>query len=81
MTARQREILQQYADEVEGRNTISRNTAPHDKVDVGSTGSRSKNVEDGSADNGRGSFTYAAASSEDGWLSRAWKRKRRLTGL
>lgn len=81
LTARQREILQQYADDVEGRSTTLRDTAAQDKFDAGSTASRSKNVEGGSADNGRDSFTFPAASSEDGWLSRAWKRIRGLTGL
>lgn len=81
MTARQREILQQYADDVEGRSTASLNTAAHDKSDVGSAAPGSKDVEDGGTDNGRGYFTYPAASPEDGWLSRAWKRIRGLTGL
>ncbi|KAI9572726.1 hypothetical protein HD554DRAFT_2285000, partial [Boletus coccyginus] len=81
LTARQREILQQFADDVEGRNTPSRNTAAHDKDDVGSTASGSKNMEDRGADNGRGYFAYPAASPEDGWLSRAWKRIRGLTGF
>lgn len=81
LTARQREILQQYADDVEGRNMTRRNPAAHDKNDMGSTSSSSKSVEDGGAENGRDSFTYPAASREDGWLSRAWKRIRGLTGL
>ncbi|KAF8446196.1 DnaJ protein, partial [Boletus edulis BED1] len=79
LTARQREIVQQYADDVEGRHTSSPNTAA--KEEAGSVGSSSKNAEDGGADNGRGHFTYPAASLEDGWLSRAWKRIRELTGV
>jgi len=78
---RQREILQQFADDVEGRNTPPRNTAAHDKDGVGSTASGSQNMEDRGADNGRGYFAYTAASPEDGWLSRAWKRIRGLTGF
>ncbi|KAF8559338.1 hypothetical protein OG21DRAFT_1561684 [Imleria badia] len=81
LTARQREILQEYADDVEGRNTASRNTAAQDKDGVGSTASGSKKVDNGGSDNGRGHFTYPAASREDGWLFRAWKRIRGLTGL
>jgi molecular chaperone DnaJ len=77
LTARQREILQQYADDVEGRNTASPNTAAHDKSDIGSAASGSKNVEDGGADNeeqGNGETANrdgASESAERGTRKRA----------
>ncbi|KAF9243868.1 hypothetical protein BU15DRAFT_86300 [Melanogaster broomeanus] len=71
LTARQREILQQYADEAEGR---SPSTAKQ-------SGAHSRTAKAADADNGRTSFSHSPPSSEDGWLSRVWKGIRGLTGL
>ncbi|KAG6332710.1 hypothetical protein ID866_6380 [Astraeus odoratus] len=78
LSKRQREILQQYADDVEGRSSASSSSAGNstDKANPDNRGSE----ETVFADNGTASFTHSPLSSEDGWLSRAWKRIRKLTG-
>ncbi|KIJ68671.1 hypothetical protein HYDPIDRAFT_106908 [Hydnomerulius pinastri MD-312] len=87
LTKRQREILQQYADDIEGRSSPSSKLAAdsrvNDKPDSGSDSARSQTAEDASmsTNNGTTSFTHSPPSSEDGWLSRAWKGIRGLTGL
>ncbi|KIJ21519.1 hypothetical protein PAXINDRAFT_65314 [Paxillus involutus ATCC 200175] len=83
LTARQREILQQYADDAEGHNPAPAKTAANsgsNKPDSGSGGARSQTTKNpsGDIDNGR---SHSPPSSEDGWLSRTWKGIRGLTGL
>ncbi|KAI6045067.1 DnaJ protein [Pisolithus marmoratus] len=81
LTKRQREILQQYADDVEGRCSTSSSTTGNPAADKGNPDSRSAFNTSASTDNGTTSFSYSPLSSEDGWLSHAWKRIRELTGL
>lgn len=68
LTKRQRELLQAYADDVEG--LVPPNPASNEnKADT----SRSM------GDNGRASF--ANSSSNETWLSRTWKNVRGLLGF
>ncbi|KAH7915107.1 hypothetical protein BJ138DRAFT_1055414 [Hygrophoropsis aurantiaca] len=88
LTKRQREILEQYADDVEGRgNTssqkdpVSQTTSASDNSSTnGSSTDNSQNTSS-STDNGTASFTHMAPASEGGWLSGTRKRIRELTGL
>ncbi|TFK57495.1 hypothetical protein OE88DRAFT_1709735 [Heliocybe sulcata] len=83
LTKRQREILQQYADNVEGRTPSAygatsqqstSSTAPGDPPQAGEPKSATH-------DNGTASFLHASPSSaEDGWMSRLWKKIRGLIG-
>ncbi|KAJ3882355.1 DnaJ protein [Lentinula edodes] len=68
LTDRQRKLLQEYADDVEGRSTNNEPSESH------------KNLSEGDDDNGTTSFDYPSASSS-GWVSRAIKTLRRLTGF
>ncbi|KAI6133281.1 DnaJ protein [Pisolithus croceorrhizus] len=81
LSKRQREILQQYADDVEGRSNTSTTTAGNSSADKGNPDDRSSYKTNASTDNGTASFSHSPPSSEDGWLPRAWKRIRELTGL
>ncbi|KAF9229582.1 hypothetical protein BS17DRAFT_688229 [Gyrodon lividus] len=90
LTGRQREILQQYADDVEGRNPSPAKTAAKTATNCHANmpdsvleGSSSQTAESAwrDIDNGRAYFPHSPPSSEDGWLSRAWKGIRGLTGL
>ncbi|KAI6005138.1 DnaJ protein [Pisolithus orientalis] len=76
LSKRQREILQQYADDVEGRSNTSSSTT----ADKGNPDGRSSYNTNASTDNGTASFPHSPLSSEDGWLSRVRKRIRELTG-
>ncbi|KAI0322300.1 DnaJ protein [Amylostereum chailletii] len=81
LTARQRELLQQYADDVEGRSTgpskKTRADAPAASTNGDSTSYREAEA---SVDHDHGTASFhppSSQSTDDGWLSRAW---RRLTG-
>ncbi|KAF5374848.1 hypothetical protein D9758_000067 [Tetrapyrgos nigripes] len=67
LTKRQRQLLQEYADDVEGRPSSS---------DVGS--GEPKAADD--YDNGTASFTHPPPTS-GGFISRAWQNLRRLIGF
>jgi molecular chaperone DnaJ len=86
LTARQRELLQQYADDVEGRAPPESGNPPP-PADRASEPQSSKNTSergDSKVDeNGTTSFTpppRPSSPAEDGWASRAWKRIRGLIG-
>ncbi|KAJ3750035.1 DnaJ protein [Lentinula detonsa] len=68
LTDKQRKLLQEYADDVEGRPASSNGP------------SKSHKKSKGDDDNGTTSFDYASASS-GGWRSRAIKSLRRLIGF
>ncbi|KAG6817595.1 hypothetical protein H0H87_006223 [Tephrocybe sp. NHM501043] len=65
LTQRQRDLLQQYADEVDGL------TKPTSKA---------KKLPQGSVDNGTETFTYHPPPSGS-WMSRTWQNIRKLTGF
>lgn len=81
LSKRQREILQQYADDIEGRSNTSSSTTGNLSADKGNPDDRSSSSTNASTDNGMASFSHSPPSSEDGWLPRVWKRIRELTGL
>lgn len=83
LTKHQREILQQYADDVEGRTTKTEKTSETSDSEKTSSGSDS-NQESRSGTNGTVSFSspFSSTSSlEGGWISRTWRRLRGLIGL
>jgi molecular chaperone DnaJ len=69
LTNRQRELLQAYADDVEGKN-------PHAKSEASS----SQKQKPPNNDNGTDSFIKYSPPS-GGWISRTWKNIRGLVGL
>ncbi|ETW87554.1 molecular chaperone, DnaJ superfamily, partial [Heterobasidion irregulare TC 32-1] len=80
LSPRQRDILQQYADDVEGRSPGPTKNASDDSNAPPSSSSRPSktSIHD---DNGRDPFTPPLSHSiGDGWLSRVWRRIRELTG-
>ncbi|KAL4068287.1 hypothetical protein V8B97DRAFT_2024887 [Scleroderma yunnanense] len=80
LTKRQRDILQQYVEDVEGRSSASPSSTRDSNANKGNPDNRGS--EDSAfTNNGTASFTYSPPSSEDGWLSHMWKRIRGLTGL
>lgn len=84
LTKRQRQLIQDYADDVEGR--IS------GKAEESSTQTESSNGEGSSSKNGSSTeeqtdgtasfipLSSSSSSMEDGWISRVWRRIRGLTG-
>ncbi|KAF7982109.1 hypothetical protein HWV62_30445 [Athelia sp. TMB] len=83
VTKRQREILQLYVDELEGRNPAPSSRAsplPRDDATVNEQpkADGNKTTLD---DNGTASFTSSPPLPEDGWVSRAAKRIRGLIGF
>ncbi|KAI0757306.1 hypothetical protein C8Q80DRAFT_1132999 [Daedaleopsis nitida] len=86
LTTRQRELLQQYADDVEGRATTNasrqetRQEPPRDASTDGATGPRKQasTESDGPAANGTASSTSAPPK---GWVSRTLGGVRRLIGF
>lgn len=83
LTKRQREILEQYADDVEGRS----NSPRHDPVPpTGASTSAQSSIPDAKDtslmgdNNGTTSFSHPSPASVGGWVSRTWNRIRRLTG-
>ncbi|KAF8274052.1 DnaJ protein [Lactarius quietus] len=86
LTDRQREILQEYADDVEGRSTEKspkETQEPSSNVDVnGSTFSTGSNP-NASLDHDNGTAQFSSTTSQrtgDGWLSRLGRKIRDLTG-
>ncbi|KAF9036501.1 DnaJ protein [Hymenopellis radicata] len=73
LSSRQRDFIQAYADEVEGRSSSKDlGTGQHSSA-------QSQEAREDDHDNGMPSFTHQ--SPFGGWLSRAWQRIRELTGL
>jgi molecular chaperone DnaJ len=81
LTDRQRAILQQYADDVEGRSPTTE--MPKDPTPKPSAKSdqASESAKVSSDDNGTASFTPPPSQAEGGWGSRLKDRIRRLIGL
>ncbi|KZP32242.1 hypothetical protein FIBSPDRAFT_722904 [Athelia psychrophila] len=80
LTKRQRDILQLYVDELEGRSPAPSSRAPPSPKDNATVNDLPKTGEKTTTndDNGTASFTSAPPLPEDGWLSRATKRLRGL---
>ncbi|KAG5636748.1 hypothetical protein H0H81_006967 [Sphagnurus paluster] len=68
LTKRQRELIQQYADDVEGRSQPSE------------TASQEKKVSQDDSDNGTELFIHHSPSL-GGWISRTWQGIKRLIGF
>ncbi|KAJ6519488.1 DnaJ protein [Mycena sanguinolenta] len=65
LSNRQRELIQQYADDLEGRSS-------------GGSSDETSTTDD----NGMESFSPSSSSSPDeGWMNRAWRSFRRVTGI
>ncbi|KAI0050720.1 DnaJ protein [Auriscalpium vulgare] len=84
LSKRQREILQAYADDVEGRSTGTVKTGPRDPPDGpatnGSTDGAAPGANAPAEDDTNGTTSFPSpAASRGGWLSRAWRRIRELT--
>ncbi|KAH9937424.1 uncharacterized protein B0H18DRAFT_867077 [Fomitopsis serialis] len=79
LTPRQREILQSYADEVEGRSNTSK-PPPHASASTEPTSASSdtKSNESTSSENGTG---FPPSTSPGSWASRAWHRIKELIGF
>lgn len=82
LTKRQRELIQQYADDVEGRTTRSEAASPSSTAQKPAPENREHNTTEKKA-NGTASSTSPNPSprEENGRLSRAWTGFRRLIGL
>lgn len=83
MTKRQREILQLYVDEIEGRHPAPSSRAsplPRDDATVNKQPEADEKTTT-LDDNGTAPFTSAPPLPEDGWASRAAKRIRGLIGF
>lgn len=79
LTKKQRDILQLYVDDIEGRSSASKSpadNAPQSKVQP----DNAERDQTGSA-NGTASFTRPPPSPEDGRVSRVFNRIRGLIGL
>ena len=72
LTKRQRELLQEYADDVEGRSHTPQHKAHNPR------NPKEEVVTD--KDNGTDYFIRYSAPS-GGWISRAWQNMRRFIGL
>lgn len=82
VTRRQREILQLYVDDVEGRNPgPSPSTSRTDSVKSDDSPKANGEADTPLDDNGTASFAYPSPLPEDGWISRATKRIRGLIGF
>ncbi|KLO20500.1 hypothetical protein SCHPADRAFT_912087 [Schizopora paradoxa] len=80
LTKRQRELLQLYADDVEGR--ISPSNAQGDSKHGSKRVAEGQGGEEPVSDtNGTDSFTNSSSSSKEGWTSRAWRKFRTHTGF
>lgn len=87
LTKRQRELLQAYADDVEGRlskpNSFS--SGPGEPAGHASKSSGEVHSEASSANDSDGTHTFTDASywpkRGEGWVSSAWQRLRRFVGL
>lgn len=84
LTARQREILQQYADDVEGRtvdDTGSKTSSDHGVAgEPKRTAGRRPNAK--ADDNGTVHFSSSEPPpQEGGWAEKSWKKLRGLIGF
>lgn len=84
LTKRQREILEQYADDVEGR---SKRSPKQDSVPPAGASDSAQSIKQDEKDtslmgdnNGTTSFSHPSPASVGGWVSRTWNRIRGLTG-
>ncbi|OCB85220.1 DnaJ protein [Sanghuangporus baumii] len=88
LTKRQRELLQAYADDVEGRtsksgsSSFSRPSESHKNATKSSGGSASEKT---SSDDSNGMHAFSDTTNwrgrEEGWASSAWRKLKELTGL
>jgi molecular chaperone DnaJ len=77
LTNRQRELIQQYADEVEGRMVSSKQAPDPPKQDAPSGAPQASSNDN----NGTAYFLHPSPSpDEGGWVSRMWQRMRKLIG-
>jgi molecular chaperone DnaJ len=75
LTDRQREILQEYADDVEGRSTKKPTSSSADANDTTNLNSHAQP----NHDNGTAHFSYSASHQPgDNWLSRMRRKFREL---
>lgn len=79
LTKRQREIIQLYVDDVEGRSS-AQSPSSH-KTTLDKPPSNSEEDMTPAADNGTTSFTHPSPSPVGGWMSRALNRIRGLIGF
>ncbi|GJJ09460.1 hypothetical protein Clacol_003683 [Clathrus columnatus] len=75
LTQRQRQILQEYADDVEGK-TISNKTENDNDADTGMSNKETK--KDKSDNDGTTPFSSLEALPTTGWVSHAWNRLKEL---
>ncbi|KZT06338.1 uncharacterized protein LAESUDRAFT_679917 [Laetiporus sulphureus 93-53] len=80
LTPRQREILQQYADDVEGRTNAREEAPSQPAADAGSSQSQKEPEPQAEQDNGTSFSTHSSASPAS-WASRTWNRFRELIGF
>ncbi|KAI0724273.1 hypothetical protein C8T65DRAFT_625981 [Cerioporus squamosus] len=82
LTARQREILQQYADDVEGRTSVSSRQEARQESSRSSTNDAPSSDSRASAqsESDPNGTDPSASASQDSWVSRALHRLRRLIG-
>ncbi|KAI0768564.1 hypothetical protein BD413DRAFT_479339 [Trametes elegans] len=79
LTPRQREILQEFADDVEGRASASRQgSSPNASPDGNSSSAGQSASQSEATSNGTAS---SSSSSPDSWVSRTWNGIRRLIGF
>lgn len=85
LTKRQRELLQAYADDVEGRKAkLDSSTTTSEPPDRASDSVKETNDQDSAfKSNGTGAFTNIppTSSDEEGWVFRTWQKFRRLIGF
>ncbi|KAF9270514.1 DnaJ protein [Marasmius fiardii PR-910] len=77
LTKRQRQLLQEYADDVEGRTSSTSFANATSSEDSSKSQGQQETKEH---DNGTASFTHSPPSS-GGWMSRTWQKFRELTGF
>lgn len=79
LTPRQRELLQQYADEAEGRPSTRSGSQDPGTSEGSSSTSRQSTISDGK--NGTISFSSPDHSPSEGRMSRIWQKFRELIGF
>ncbi|KAI0359095.1 hypothetical protein OH77DRAFT_1575621 [Trametes cingulata] len=80
LTPRQREILQQYADDVEGRTSGSSRQEPSSKASTDGTSSSGDRPASQSGDTSNGTVS-PSSSPPDSWVSRTLNGLKRLIGF
>ncbi|KAI9066695.1 hypothetical protein FKP32DRAFT_1673697 [Trametes sanguinea] len=78
LTPRQRELLQQYADDVEGRTSASSRSTSSSAADGASSSGETSRTQTDTTRNGTDS---SSSPSPDSWVSRTWNEFRRLIGF